>query len=128
MNRCVLLCAVLSVACGEPPSSLRQGVEIQSATARAVEASIQSIEDLGSGQNPRYRWTWRIHVVGAGGSCGADEQVDVGVLTNSATALPGTVTRCTAYADYVENDLACASNTIGTLGCDNITYALTTPL
>lgn len=113
---------------GDKEQAPGTGPAPQSATARVVEASIQSIEDLGAMENPRYRWTWRVHIVGAGGSCGPDEQADVGVLTNSATALPGTVTRCSAYADYVDNDLTCASNTVGTLGCDILTYALSTPL
>lgn len=135
MNRLVLLCAVLSFACGQAPGhpeTARIGLKgspgdivAASATARVVEAGIQSIEDIGGGD---YRWTWRVHIVGAGGSCGPDEQADVGVITGSATALPGTVTRCTAYAEYVDEDLACASNTVGTLGCDIQTYALGTPL
>lgn len=100
---------------------------ILSATARAVEGPLQSIEDLGAGQNPRWRWTWRVHFVGLGGDYGADEAADVPVLTNSGTALPGTVTRCTVYKDYVDA-LPGTHNTIGTLGCDILTYAITTPL
>lgn len=112
------------VAYKKPPSG---PPVILSATARAVEGPLQSIEDLGAGQNPRWRWTWRVHFVGLGGDYGADEAADVPILTNSGTALPGTVTRCTVYKDYVDA-LPGTHNTIGTLGCDILAYTITTPL